>query len=223
MPRDLIKESNNLYRKDGLIKKSIQDKTVAAFIALAQQQGISTIGLTTPELKKGDEQAIVDFSNNEDDIEPALYEKDYDLSHLYEKPQFQLLNDTSDNYDSIAKLLKEIETINDSQAIHTAAMVDSKALITKTEVEITTADKTITAANTEIAKANARINAITPKANINTITAANKAIIEANNKITEANNKITESKKIIADEKADIKKAEDYINKAPTKITNKEN
>ena len=104
MPRDLIKESNNLYRKDGLIKKSIQDKTVAAFIALAQQQGISTIGLTTPELKKGDEQAIVDFSNNEDDNEPTLYDKDYDLSYLYETPQLQELSDISGNMEKINEL-----------------------------------------------------------------------------------------------------------------------
>jgi len=52
MPRDLIKESNSLYRRDGLIKKNIQAQTVAAFTALAQQQGISTIALTTPEIKK---------------------------------------------------------------------------------------------------------------------------------------------------------------------------
>jgi len=220
MPRDLIKETNRLYRRDGLIKKSIQAQTVAAFTALAQQQGISTIGLTTPELNKGDEQAIVDFSNNEDDIEPTLYEKDYDLNHLYEKPQIQLLNDTSNNYETIAKLLKEIETINDSNAIHTATMVDSKKLITETEEKITTANKTITVSNAAIEAANARINAKTPKANINTITASNKIITEANIRITEANIRITDFKKIIADEIADIKKADDYINKAPTKITN---
>ena len=52
MPRDLIKESNSLYRRDGLIKKNIQAQTVAAFAALAQQQRISTIGLTTTEIKK---------------------------------------------------------------------------------------------------------------------------------------------------------------------------
>jgi len=220
MPRDLIKETNRLYRRDGLIKKSIQAQTVAAFTALAQQQGISTIGLTTPELNKGDEQAIVDFSNNEDDIEPTLYEKDYDLNHLYEKPQIQLLNDTSNNYETIAKLLKEIETINDSNAIHTATMVDSKKIITETEEKITTANKTITVSNAAIEAANARINAKTPKANINTIIASNKTITVSNAAIEAANARITDFKKIIADEIADINKADDYINKAPTKITN---
>jgi len=178
MPRDLIKESNNLYRKDGLIKKSIQDKTVAAFIALAQQQGISTIGLTTPELKKGDEQAIVDFSNNEDEIEPTLYENvANDISHLYETPQLQELFDENENTEGIQKLQDEIKIINKSVKIYTDNIIAHNAAITT---------------------ASERINAITPKANANTIAIANKTIATETAAIKKAESYIAKAPSRIA-------------------------
>jgi len=131
MPRDLIKESNSLYRRDGLIKKNIQAQTVAAFAALAQQQGISTIALTTPVIKKSDEQAIVDFANDEDDIEPTLYEKDYDLSHLYERPQLQELIDIDETTENIEKLQEEIKLINENITNNTNDINTSKKQLQK--------------------------------------------------------------------------------------------
>jgi hypothetical protein len=190
MPRDLIKETNRLYRRDGMIKKSIQAQTVAAFTALAQQQGISTIGLT-PELNKADEQAIVDFSNNEDDIEPTLYGNiPDDMSHLYETPQLQELFDENEITEEIKELLEKIKKI---------------------ESNITSFQKNIKASEVSITNANNRMTATKPKANTNTIEASKLTITKEKENIKSSNKSIDDLLILIPNKEKRIQRLRDDI------------